>query len=520
MRQQGIVARRSAVVVTHCPSCATAAMLLVLSACHHDTTAPLVPVSLEVASSTAPSGVVGSLLTPSPGFIVKDASGRTLGGVPIVVSISDGAGTLRSAPTRTAANGPTSVGQWTLGTRSGRNAVTITSGSLPALTIEATALPGPPVALVVDAGDAQSALAGDRVVQPISAKVVDAFGNGVPGVSVTFNVTKGGGTITGVTATSDASGVAGSFNWTLGRVGGAQEVVASAQLGLNPAAIKFAASILSDFEIVVRFLGTTPTPDVAETFISAANRLHGLVTADIADITLTNFDASGCGATGVTLNETVDDILIYASVTTIDGPGKILGSAGPCIIRSTSRLAVIGVMRFDVDDLNTLKTTGRLESVILHEMLHIVGIGTVWRSKGFISGAGTPDPRYTGPLATARCNTVGGQAVCGSSVPIENSGGSGTIESHWREATFDGELMTGFAEAAGVPMPLSQITAGSLEDFGYSVNYLAVDPYTVPSLAGRLRRPPNEESLAPWEQVDLPVFEVTPTGWVRPIRFR
>ncbi|MEP7346210.1 MAG: hypothetical protein ABI877_13130, partial [Gemmatimonadaceae bacterium] len=97
---------------------------MAISACHRETAAPPDPVSLEVLNGAALTGVVGALVSPTPTFLVKDASGHTLGGVPIVVTISDGGGTLRNTPTRTAGNGPTSVGQWTLGTRTGRNAVT------------------------------------------------------------------------------------------------------------------------------------------------------------------------------------------------------------------------------------------------------------------------------------------------------------------------------------------------------------------------------------------------------------
>ncbi len=511
----------SDVVRTHRPWGAMAALLTLISACHRDSTAPSAPVALEAFGAATIQGTVGAVLSPAPTFVIKDASGRTLGGIPIVVTISDGSGTLRSAPTRTAGTGPTSVGLWTLGTVTGRNAVTITSGSLPALTIEASALAGPPVSLAIGAGDAQSAFAGDRLGQPISAKVLDQFGNGVSGILVSFAVSRGGGVLTASTATSDATGLAGSLNWTLGKGGGEQEVLATAQLGPSAASVKFSSTIQSEFEVSLRFYGTPPTTDIAESFINAANRIGALVTGDILDIPLAGFDAGRCGVTGVTLNEVVDDVVIFATVTAIDGPGKILGSAGPCVIRTEARLAVIGVMRFDVDDLNTLATSGRLEAVILHEMLHVVGVGTVWRTKNLVAALGTPDPRYIGPLATNRCNAANGLAVCGLSVPIENSGGPGTIEAHWREATFDSELMTGFIEAAGRPMALSFITAGSLEDYGYSVNYLAADPYTVPGVSARLRGLPTaEELLSPWEQFDLPVFDVTPAGWVRPLRFR
>jgi len=494
------------------------AIVLSTSACHHETAAPAQPASLE-APVAAISGVVGTALAPAPSFVVKDASGRTLGGIPIVITISDGGGTIRNAPARTAGNGATSVGQWTLGTRAGRNAVTVTSGSLPPLTIEASGVAGPPVALVLGDGDGQSGFAGGQLAQTINAKVLDQFGNGVSGVPVSFAVSRGGGTLTASSARSDAAGIAGSINWTLGKGGGDQEVSASAQLGQVPASVKFFARIQSDFDVTLRFFGPPASTDIAASFTNASNRIHGLITGDIPDIALTNFDVGRCGVAGAVLNEIVDDVVIYATVDTIDGPGKILGSAGPCIIRTSSRLAVIGVMRFDVADLNNLAASGRLEAVILHEMLHIVGVGTVWRSKNLIEASGTPDPRYNGPLATGRCNNSNGLPVCGPSVPIENTGGQGTAEAHWREATFDSELMTGFVEAAGIPMPLSLITAASLEDYGYSVNYLAADPYAVPSLSARLRAlPADPVARAPWETFELPLFEVTPSGWVRPLR--
>ena len=70
-------------------------------------------------------------------------------------------------------------------------------------------------------------------------------------------------------------------------------------------------------------------------------------------------------------------------------------------------------------------------------------------------------------------------------------------------------------------MPLSLMTAASLEDYGYAVNYLSADPFQVPSVSARLRsRPGDQDTAAPWERFELPVFEVTPAGWVRPLPIR
>ena len=75
---------------------------------------------------------------------------------------------------------------------------------------------------------------------------------------------------------------------------------------------------------------------------------------------------------------TVDDVMIVAAVGEIDGPGGTLGSAGPCFVRRGSSLPVFGGMIFDVDDLDRVEERGGLEEVILHEMGHVLGFGSLW----------------------------------------------------------------------------------------------------------------------------------------------
>ncbi|MER3478159.1 MAG: hypothetical protein C4287_18975 [Leptolyngbya sp. ERB_1_2] len=53
---------------------------------------------------------------------------------------------------------------------------------------------------------------------------------------------------------------------------------------------------------------------------------------------------------------------------------------------------------------------------------------------------------------------------------------------HWDESRFDTELMTPFAESPGVSMPMSSLTLGALRDLGWSVNFGAVQPYTLPTV--------------------------------------
>ena len=88
------------------------------------------------------------------------------------------------------------------------------------------------------------------------------------------------------------------------------------------------------------------------------------------------------------------------------------------------------------------------------------------------------DTHFSGPLAITAFDGVGGASFPGSKVPVENTQGSqGTRDSHWREATFETEAMTGFVDATN---PLSVVTVESLADLGYVVNSNGADPYSLP----------------------------------------
>jgi hypothetical protein len=374
----------------------------------------------------------------------------------------------------------------------------------------------------VQSGGEQSAFAGDYLSSPIVLKVYDRFGNGVPGVAVTIAVAEGGGEVTPSSGVTGSDGTLGGIAWRLGRLGGPQSLSFSTGV-VGAGGSTFAsftgtvvARIRSGYDPELRFFGPAPQPAIALAFQAAMDRIRAVVLSDLDDVALLNFDMGRCGLTGIILNEVVDDVLIMASVTPIDGPGRVLASAGPCITRVNSRFTVVGVMRFDVDDLNVLLASNRLYAVVLHEILHIVGVGTLWRSRDLLLGSGGSDPRFAGLLAAARCVAAGGAAVCGTgSVPVENSGGSGTIEAHWREAIFDSELMTGFVESTP-DMPLSAITLASLEDLGLTVNYLSADPYNVPP-AGLLAPRLGGAAAAGWEVLELPRFEITRAGRISPI---
>ena len=341
--------------------------------------------------------------------------------------------------------------------------------------------PGPPAQLVLVSPPTTSGFANTDVATPILISVRDANGTPLPNQTVTFAVTEGGGFNLANTATSDANGTVTAPGWHLGKLNIAQTLRAS----IGSVTKDIPATITTLYKIDVRFFGPAMSATQQALFFSAKARLEGIVTGDIIDANAQNVDLTQCNITGQPpLNEVIDDIIIYASIQDIDGPGKILAQSGPCLFRTSPSgqpqpgQPAVGVMEFDSADINTLTGAGSLQEVITHEMLHSLGFGVIWESRGLLSGKGTPDPRFTGSGARQGCVAVSGTVTCANSVPLENTGGAGTVESHWREITFDTELMTGFIDPS--PNPLSVMTIGSMADLGYVVNNADSDSYVIP----------------------------------------
>jgi hypothetical protein len=229
-------------------------------------------------------------------------------------------------------------------------------------------------------------------------------------------------------------------------------------------------SISSPFTIEVRFVGGL-TERQKGAFKAAADRWSRVIVGDLPSVRLDG--------------ELIDDVLILAEGAPIDGVGHILGQAGPTHLRpgragAAAFLPCKGSMTFDTADLANMEQNGTLDDVIAHEMGHVIGIGTVWQRKTLLEGIGSNNPVFVGRAAMREYAALRGLGAA-TPVPVENSGGAGTRDSHWRENLFRNELMSGFIAAAN--NPLSRMTVGSLEDLGYTVDYDAAEAYVLPNLA-------------------------------------
>lgn len=170
-------------------------------------------------------------------------------------------------------------------------------------------------------------------------------------------------------------------------------------------------------------------------------------------------------------------------------------------------------MEFDEADVAQLEADGELEAVILHEMAHVLGLGTLWDTfnlneglrpllfpilrgcSDVIPNSAIPlvpgyDPRYIGLEGVAQYQRLGGPDP---TIPIEDCEdlppdtrcGAGTRDGHWKESIFDTELMTGYLNGGEANL-LSAFTADQFADFGYDANIDAADQgYEIPAAGAR-----------------------------------
>ena len=222
------------------------------------------------------------------------------------------------------------------------------------------------------------------------------------------------------------------------------------------------------YNIEVQFVGDWPD-DLKAVFIAAADYLASLVDGDLEDA------VDGAG-------NVYDDLVITADLDAIDGVGGVLGEAGPTGLRSDTGLPAVGEMRFDEADAQAYYDAGQFDDIVLHEMMHVMGLGTLWDYYGLVTTTvddnGTKKPTddtvtsiYTGDAGNTAYNA--NYIADDDFLLVETDGGSGTAGGHWDEETYYDELMTGYigyTAADGsydATSYLSDWSVASLEDLGY-----------------------------------------------------
>ena len=279
------------------------------------------------------------------------------------------------------------------------------------------------------------------------------------------------------------------------------KVAAGATTGAYELAVWLIASGDDSFNIDVRYLGVPPTTAQQELFDQAAAFWSGAITADLPDIPVWTSGWTCNEGDSLDFGSIIDDLIIHVKLEPVDGPDGALASAGPCYIRvevsgraTISDLPFIGIVIVDTFDLDALETDGELKAVIIHEMAHVLGFGTLWDYFGFLENPSI-DPMtdlevtgqetyFDGTEAITKFNPLDtSDSYVDTQVPVENDTtkyDAGSLDGHWRESVFCTELMTP-SIGPGVTNPVSAVTLGSLEDIGYAIDYTAAESYTLPT---------------------------------------
>jgi len=258
---------------------------------------------IVVVSGNNQTGVVGTVL-PQPLVVrVLAADNLPVGGITVQFSASGG-GTANppSAVTDSLGLAQTAV---TLGSTAGSLSITASVAAATQVQFAATATQqaGVPASLTKVAGDGQSAPVGTAVATAPQVKVTDAFSTPVSGVSVTFAVASGGGSVTGATATTNSSGLASVGSWTLGPTAGSNSLTATVPtLG------------------GVTFTATGTAVVLPAIVLTVPGNLVGVGGQGLALVKLTQPAPAG----GVTVTVTSDS----TSYLTVASPGTIAFAAG------------------------------------------------------------------------------------------------------------------------------------------------------------------------------------------------
>ena len=240
-----------------------------------------------------------------------------------------------------------------------------------------------------------------------------------------------------------------------------------------------------NFNVEIQFYGTWDTAFM-DAFAASAEFLSSIMTQGLWNDpeSFNTFDPFGTN-----LFE-VDDVLIEARMSDIDGVGGVLGGANVFSVRDATAPAdayttVVGYMEFDNADAAALIENATWDDVVLHEMVHALGFGTLWdnyfqdlitQTTTQVAGQNTRSPRddeyestavYNGEFANAVFNEEMGSID--QRIEVETDGGSGTALAHWDEQAYGDEAMTGYLDTANGAY-MADWSLAALADIGYHVD--------------------------------------------------
>jgi subtilisin family serine protease len=163
--------------------------------------------SIAVSAGDGQSAVVDTTVATAPSVIVKDAFDNPVQGTAVTFAVATGGGSVTGESATTNSSGIAAVGSWKLGTTTGSNTLTATSGSLSGspVTFSATGTPGAVSGLAFTVGPSD-VVAGVGISPAVQVSVQDSFGNTVTdatnSITLAIGTNPGSGTLSGTVVAS------------------------------------------------------------------------------------------------------------------------------------------------------------------------------------------------------------------------------------------------------------------------------------------------------------------------------
>lgn len=233
------------------------------------------------------------------------------------------------------------------------------------------------------------------------------------------------------------------------------------------------------FVIELRLRGKPLTAAQKASLQAAANRVAGLITSTYQPVTL-DLPANDCDKGFPAIKERLSHFVAY--ITVKDLGNDVYGDSAPCELHDKTYLPIYGAVDLNSRGLGDLAEP-ELRDTIIHELLHALGVGTLWTADERVSLNGRSDNKnliakrggkwyYTAPRALAAYQALGGK---GKGILLDPDQG------HWAGEVVCSEILSGSAgDVTDRVNPISTITLGALSDLGYSVNPKLMDKYALP----------------------------------------
>ncbi len=263
-----------------------------------------VPTALAAVDASPRSAAVGDAVAPPLAITVLDADGDPIPGVTVtfVVPSSGPSATVSPNPATTDANGVAQVTTIANTIAGSYQIIGKVSGVATPIVWDMTNQPGPAAGFGGISGNAQTAVVATSFAAPIGLQVIDAFGNAVPGVPVTYTAPSAGASagFPSAATTTIATGPDGRADLTpvANTIAGAYAIVATTP-GVPPQVFDMvnhagpAASVGPASGSGQGAVVTTPFPQPLSAFIGDAygNPVGGVSVTFVAP-------SSGASATG------------------------------------------------------------------------------------------------------------------------------------------------------------------------------------------------------------------------------